>query len=195
MAKYTLTILCKFSTVYQRIMGYLLLFTGFGNFLLKHSSWCTKIIHDSLDSVFTRAEPQEQREPLYGTCRLHVTGFRLLVMPFKMLHTFVNYWHLTVGTERVLVWETENTAYKIIISANFEVFFSSFVLWKYLDMETPGPRKKISGAIEAWCQHFLLSLSSLYIAHTSQIGGQRTILFKTVLAYTFFLFLRWIFST
>ena len=103
-------------------MGYLLLFTGFADFFLKDSSWCTKIIHHSLDSVFTRAEPQEQREPLYGTW-LPVIRFRLLVMPFKMFHTFANYWLLTVQTERFLVWETENTTYRIIISANFEVFF------------------------------------------------------------------------
>jgi hypothetical protein len=38
MVKYILTILCKFNAIYQRIMGYLLLFTGFGDFLLKYSS-------------------------------------------------------------------------------------------------------------------------------------------------------------
>jgi hypothetical protein len=38
MAKYILTILCKFNTVYQRIMGYLLFFTGFGDVFLKDSS-------------------------------------------------------------------------------------------------------------------------------------------------------------
>jgi hypothetical protein len=38
MAKYILTVLCKFSTAYQRIMGFLLLFTGFGDFFFERLS-------------------------------------------------------------------------------------------------------------------------------------------------------------
>jgi hypothetical protein len=95
-----------------------------------------KIIHHSLDSVFVIAEPQDQREPLYGTCRLPMIGFRLLVMPFKMVLTSAKYWLLTVQTQRFLVWETENTAYRIIINkCKFWSIFSSYVLWKYLDLE------------------------------------------------------------
>jgi hypothetical protein len=92
MAKYILTFLWKFSTIYQRIVGYLLLFTDFGGFFFfKIQADVQKIIHHILDSVFTIAKPQEQRQPLYGICRLPMIDFRLLVMPFKMFHTFANY--------------------------------------------------------------------------------------------------------
>ena len=115
MTKCILTILCKFNTIYQRIIGYLLLFTGFGDCFWKESSWCTEKSFTTFWRVFTIAEPQEKRQPLYGTCRMPVTGFRLLVMPFEMLHTFENYWLLTVQAERFLLWETQNTAYRITI--------------------------------------------------------------------------------
>lgn len=62
-----------------------------------------KIIHHILDSVFIIAEPQDQRELLYGTCRLPMIGFRLLVMQFEKVHTIVRYRLLTVQTQRLLV--------------------------------------------------------------------------------------------
>ena len=156
---YILKILCKFNIIYQRIMEYMLLFTGFRDFFLQDLSWCAKIIYYSLDSVFTIAEPPEQRETFYGTCRLPVIGFSLSVMPFEMFHTSANYWLLTVPTQRFeeRKYNIQNNKCKFWSFSFLNLCYENIWIWK-----TPGSRKKISGAIEVCSYHFLLSLSSVY---------------------------------